>query len=37
MNCLKTWQHYLGFHKTEVFMDNVSLRYFENQPKAMAK
>jgi hypothetical protein len=23
MNCLKAWQHYLGFHKTKVFTDNV--------------
>jgi hypothetical protein len=37
INCLKAWQHYLGFHKTKVFTDNVSLRYFETQPKAMAK
>ncbi len=37
MNCLKAWQHYLGFHKTKVFTNNVSLRYFETQPRAMAK
>ena len=29
--CLKTWQHYLGLHKTKVYMDNVSLKYFETQ------
>jgi len=34
---LKTWQHYLGTHKIKVFMDNISLKYFETQPKALAK
>jgi len=29
--CVKTWQHYLGMHKTKVFTNNVSLRYFETQ------
>jgi hypothetical protein len=37
MNYLKAWQHYLGFHKTKVFINNVSLRYFETQPRAMVK
>jgi len=37
VSCLKAWQHYLGFHKTKVFMKNVSLRYFETQPRAMTK
>jgi hypothetical protein len=36
MCCLKTWQHYLGTHKTKVFT-NVSLKYFETQPKASMK
>jgi hypothetical protein len=27
--CLKAWQHYLGMHKTKVYMNNVSLQYFE--------
>jgi hypothetical protein len=27
--CLKTWKHYLGMHKTKIFTDNISLRYFE--------
>jgi hypothetical protein len=27
----------LGMHKTKVFMDNISLRYFETQLKALAK
>ncbi len=26
--CLKTWQHYLGTHKTNFFTNNVSLKYF---------
>jgi hypothetical protein len=26
---LKAWQQYLGFHKNKIFMNNVSLRYFE--------
>ncbi len=34
---LKAWHHYLGFHKTNVFTNNVSLKYFENQPKATTK
>jgi hypothetical protein len=29
MNCLKAWQHYLGFHKTKFFTYNVSIKYFE--------
>ncbi len=37
MCCLKTWQHYLWTHKTKVFMDNVSLKCFETQPKASTK
>ncbi len=35
--CLKTWQHYLGTHKTRVFMDNVFLKYFETQARALVK
>jgi hypothetical protein len=37
MNYLKACQHYLGSQKTNVFTDNVSLRYFETQPRANAK
>ncbi len=37
MTCLKAWQHYLGFHETKVFTNNVSLIYFGTQPRAMAK
>jgi hypothetical protein len=33
MNCLKAWQHYLGFHETKIFTNNVSLKYFENPAK----
>jgi hypothetical protein len=29
VSCLKAWQHYLGSHKTKVFIDNISLRYLE--------
>ena len=29
VHCLKTWQYYLGLHKTKVYTDNVSLKYFE--------
>jgi hypothetical protein len=25
MRCLKAWQHYLGTHKTKVYMNNVFL------------
>ena len=35
--CLKLWQHYLGLHKTKVYMDNVSLKYFETQAQVSAK
>jgi hypothetical protein len=35
--CLKIWQHYLGTHKTNFFANNVSLKYFETQPKALVK
>jgi hypothetical protein len=31
------WQHYLGTHKTKVYMDNVSLRYFETQLRVSTK
>ena len=37
VHCLKLWQHYLGMHQTKVFTDNVSLGYFETQPKVTAK
>jgi hypothetical protein len=33
----ETQQHYFGTHKTKVFLDNVSLRYFEIQPMALVK
>lgn len=35
--CLKTWPHYLESHRMKVFMDNVSLKYFEMQLRAMTK
>jgi hypothetical protein len=31
------WQHFLGTHKTKVFTDNVSLKYFEIQLKVSTK
>lgn len=34
---LKAWKHYLGIHKTNVYMDNVSLWYFKTYPKASMK
>ncbi len=37
MSCLKAWQHYLGFHETKIFTQNVSLRYFETQLKVRMK
>jgi hypothetical protein len=37
VHCLKTWQHYLGPHKTKVFTNNVSLKYFETQAKVTPK
>ncbi len=35
--CLKICQHCLGTHKTKIFANNVSLKYFETQPKALVK
>ncbi len=29
VNCLKTLHHYFKTHKTKVFINNVSLKYFE--------
>ena len=37
VHCLKLWQHYLGLEYTKVYMDNVSVRYFETQPKITPK
>jgi hypothetical protein len=37
MSCLKAWKHYLGFHETKVFTNNISLKYFETRPKATMK
>ena len=37
VHCLKMWQHYLGLHKTKVYTDNVSLKYFETQAQVNAK
>jgi hypothetical protein len=37
MSGLKAWQHYLGSHKTKAFMDNIFVRYFETQPRAIIK
>ncbi len=31
--CLQMWQHYLETHKIKVFTNNVSLKYFETQPR----
>lgn len=35
--CLKTWQHYFEMHKTKVLIDNISLKYFETQPRTSTK
>ena len=37
VHCLKTWQHYLGLHKTKIYTDNVSLKYVKTQAKVNAK
>ena len=37
VHCLKLWQHYLGLKYTQVYTDNVSVRYFETQPKITPK
>ena len=37
VHCLKLWQHYLGLEYTKVYTDNVSMRYFETQPKTTPK
>ena len=31
------WQHYLRLHKTKVYTNNVSLKYFETQAQVSAK
>ena len=35
--CRKLWQHYLGLEYTKVYTDNVSMQYFETQPKITSK
>lgn len=35
--CLKMWQHYLGTHKTKIFTNNVSLKYFKILLKVSTK
>lgn len=37
VNYLKTCQHYFKTHKTKIFMNDVSLKYFETQLKAITK
>ena len=37
VHCLKLWQHYLGLEYTKVYTNNVSVRYFETQPKITPK
>ena len=37
VHCLKTWRHYLELHKAKVYMDNVSLKYFEIKAQLSAK
>ena len=37
VHCLKLWRHYLGLEYTKVYTDNVSVRYFETQPKITPK
>ena len=37
VHCLKTWRHYLGSHKTKIYMHNVSLKYFDIQAQVSAK
>ena len=37
VHCLKFLQYYLGLEYTEVYTDNVSVQYFETQPKITPK
>jgi hypothetical protein len=37
VHCLELWQHKLGLHKTKVYMDNVSLKYFGTHAQVSAK
>ena len=37
VHCLKLWQHYFRVENTKVYMDNVSVRYLELQPKTTPK
>jgi hypothetical protein len=37
VHCLEMWQHKLGLHKTKVYTDNVSLKYFGTHAQISAK
>ena len=37
VHCVKLWQYYLGLEYTKVYMDNVSVQYFEMQSKITPK
>ena len=37
VHCLEMWQHWLGLHKTKVYRDKVTLKYFEKHLLMNAK
>lgn len=37
LHCLRKWRHYVQDKHTKVFTDNISLRYFQSQPKLRPK
>ena len=37
VQCLETWQHYLGSHKAKAYTDNMFLKYFETQTQVSTK
>jgi hypothetical protein len=37
IHCLKTWGHYIGAKDVVVWTNNVTLKYFANQPKLSSK
>jgi hypothetical protein len=36
IHCLKTWGHYIVSKDVVVWIDNVTLKYFDTQPKLLS-
>lgn len=37
VHCLKSWRHYVGGKKTNMFTDNISLKYLDTKAEATPK